>query len=89
MATAASAGSTAPQPGRTSVNLETGLRVAGLFAGIGGIELGLHRAGHRSVLLNEIEPGAQAVLRAQFPGIDLTGDVCDLDHLPGEPTEMS
>jgi len=82
MATAASAGSTAPQPGRTSVNLETGLRVAGLFAGIGGIELGLHRAGHRSVLLNEIEPGAQAVLRAQFPGIDLTGDVCDLDHLP-------
>ena len=61
---------------------ETGLRVAGLFAGIGGIELGLHRAGHRSVLLNEIEPGAQAVLRAHFPDVKLTGDVCDLRSLP-------
>jgi DNA (cytosine-5)-methyltransferase 1 len=58
------------------------LRVAGLFAGIGGIELGLHHAGHRSVLLNEIEPGAQAVLRARFPDVDLTGDVGDLDSLP-------
>jgi len=59
-----------------------GLRVAGLFAGIGGIELGLHRAGHQSVLLCEIEPGAQAVLRTRFPDIELTGDVCDLASLP-------
>src|SRR5579862_2337426 len=61
---------------------EVGLRVVGLFAGIGGIELGLHHAGHQSVLLNEIDPGAQAVLRARFPGIDLTGDVCELRSLP-------
>ena len=59
-----------------------GLRVAGLFAGIGGIELGLHQAGHQSVLLCEIEPGAQAVLRARFPDIDLAGDVCGLESLP-------
>jgi hypothetical protein len=33
-----------------------GLRVAGLFAGIGGIELGLHRAGHTTELLCERGP---------------------------------
>jgi DNA (cytosine-5)-methyltransferase 1 len=82
MATATAAGPTATTPQRASAHVETGLRVAGLFAGIGGIELGLHRAGHRSVLLNEIEPGAQAVLRAHFPDIELTGDVCDLRSLP-------
>ena len=39
------------------------LKVAGLFAGIGGIELGLARAGHESNILCEFEPGARAVLR--------------------------
>ena len=82
MATATAARPTAFTPRWASAHSETGLRVAGLFAGIGGIELGLHRAGHRSVLLNEIEPGAQTVLRARFPGIELTGDVCDLRSLP-------
>jgi DNA (cytosine-5)-methyltransferase 1 len=59
-----------------------GLRVAGLFAGIGGIELGLHRAGHRTELLCEIEPGAQQVLRARFPETDLISDVRELTSLP-------
>lgn len=47
------------------------LRVAGLFAGIGGIELGLHRSGHRTVLLCENDPAAEAVLRHRFmtPGL--------------------
>ncbi len=58
------------------------LRVVGLFAGIGGIELGLHAAGHRSVLLCEVDPGAQAVLRARFPGIPLAPDVREIDRLP-------
>lgn len=58
------------------------LRVAGLFAGIGGIELGLHQAGHETHLLNEIEPGAQAVLRERFPGIELHADVTTLAALP-------
>lgn len=40
--------------------------VAGLFAGIGGIELGLHRAGHRTELLCEIDPGAKRVLETHF-----------------------
>jgi DNA (cytosine-5)-methyltransferase 1 len=82
MATATAARPTASTPRRASPRSETGLRVVGLFAGIGGIELGLHHAGHRSVLLNEIEPGAQMVLRARFPGIELTGDVGELRSLP-------
>lgn len=65
-----------------SARPSSGLRVAGLFAGIGGIELGLHQAGHQSVLPCEIEPGAQAVLRTRFPEIDLAGDVCGLERLP-------
>ncbi|MGL4464000.1 MAG: DNA cytosine methyltransferase [Planctomycetia bacterium] len=51
------------------------LRVAGLFAGIGGLELGLSRSGHSAVLLSEIAPPAQAVLRKRFPSVPLVGDV--------------
>lgn len=58
------------------------MRVAGLFAGIGGIELGLHRAGHETALLCEIEAGAVAVLRDRFPGIPVQRDVRTLRSLP-------
>src|SRR4051812_25429476 len=58
------------------------LRVAGLFAGIGGIELGLHRAGHSSELLCEIDEGARAVLATHFPGVQLLPDVRELRELP-------
>ena len=58
------------------------LRVAGLFAGIGGIELGLHEAGHRSEILCEIDPHASRVLRARFPGTDVVGDVRSLAEMP-------
>lgn len=54
----------------------------GLFAGIGGIELGLHDAGHTTELLCEIEPAAQAVLHARFPGVPVVGDIRELDRLP-------
>lgn len=58
------------------------LSVAGLFAGIGGIEQGLHAAGHTTRLLCEIEPSAVAVLRAQFPGVEIVGDIAQLPRLP-------
>lgn len=57
----------------------TELRVAGLFAGIGGIEVGLARAGHRTELLCEFDPAAQAVLRHHYPEIELHDDVRTLD----------
>jgi len=58
------------------------LSVAGLFAGIGGIELGLRRAGHESELLCEIDPGARRVLERQFTGATAVEDVVMLDRLP-------
>ncbi len=56
--------------------------VAGLFAGIGGIELGLERAGFRTKFLCECDPGAQAVLRKHFPMVPLWSDITSLEVLP-------
>jgi DNA (cytosine-5)-methyltransferase 1 len=58
------------------------LTVAGLFAGIGGIELGLHEAGHESVLLCEIDPAASLVLERRFEDVPCCSDVRDLEALP-------
>jgi DNA (cytosine-5)-methyltransferase 1 len=58
------------------------LTVAGLFAGIGGIEIGLGSAGHRTVLLCEVEPAAQRVLREHFPDIPLAADIRELPSIP-------
>jgi DNA (cytosine-5)-methyltransferase 1 len=58
------------------------LTTVGLFAGIGGIEVGLHEAGHETRLLCEIDDGAQAVLRARFPRVPIVGDIREIDSLP-------
>lgn len=57
-------------------------RVAGLFAGIGGLEQGLRIAGHETTLLCENDIAAQAVLAARFPSIALHDDVRTLQILP-------
>lgn len=58
------------------------LRVAGLFAGIGGVERGMSMAGHATEILCEWEPAAQRVLRARFEEVALAGDVRRLRSLP-------
>jgi DNA (cytosine-5)-methyltransferase 1 len=58
------------------------LRVAGLFSGIGGIELGFYRAEHTTELLCELWAPARAVLTEHFPQIPLEGDVRELTALP-------
>jgi DNA (cytosine-5)-methyltransferase 1 len=63
--------------------------VAGLFAGIGGLELGLHRAGHRTSLLCELDPGARAVLDDRFPSIPKHDDVRTLESLPKETSLLA
>ncbi|MCL4289145.1 MAG: DNA (cytosine-5-)-methyltransferase [Thermoleophilia bacterium] len=70
------------QPASLDTGSEAPLSVAGLFAGIGGIEVGLHRAGHETVALCEIEPSANVVLRSHFPSIPLTADIRELEALP-------
>lgn len=63
------------------------LSTVGLFAGIGGIELGLGDAGHEPRLLCEIMPTARAVLETRFPGVRLEADVTELRALPRD-TEL-
>jgi DNA (cytosine-5)-methyltransferase 1 len=58
------------------------LSVAGLFAGIGGIELGFQRAGHESVMLCECWDPARATLDARFPNVPVEPDVRALRSLP-------
>lgn len=70
-----------PTPTRGAVT------TVGMFAGVGGIELGLARAGHKTNLLVEIEPGARAVLAHRFPNIALHDDVRTLRSLPKD-TEL-
>jgi DNA (cytosine-5)-methyltransferase 1 len=58
------------------------LRVAGLFAGIGGIELGLDAFGHETQLLCELDGAARRVLHSRFDSVDLHDDVTTLKALP-------
>jgi DNA (cytosine-5)-methyltransferase 1 len=58
------------------------MRVAALFAGIGGLELGLHEAGHETVMTCEIWDPAVTVLANRFPGIPNRRDVTALKSLP-------
>ncbi|BDT84451.1 putative BsuMI modification methylase subunit YdiP [Nocardia cyriacigeorgica] len=60
----------------------TGARMVGLFAGIGGLELGLAEHGWQTELLCEIDPGAQGVLSARFPEIPLQADITRLRSIP-------
>lgn len=59
-----------------------GLTVAGLFAGIGGLELGLAKGGHESILLCDADPAARLVLENRFTGIAVARDVRRLTELP-------
>lgn len=58
------------------------MRVAALFAGIGGLELGLHRAGHETVVTCENWEPAISVLSSRFEGMPNRGDVKKLRSLP-------
>lgn len=58
------------------------MRVAGLFAGIGGLESGLAAAGHHAVTLVETWAPASAVLAARFPGVPALADVREVASLP-------
>jgi len=58
------------------------MRFAGLFAGIGGFELGLARAGHQTDLLCDVLPAAQAVLQHHFPNVEYRNDITTLRSLP-------
>lgn len=56
----------------------------GLFSGIGGLELGLRKAGFEAVLLADNYEPASHVLRVRFPDAKLFEDVRDLTSIPPE-----
>ena len=58
------------------------MKVAALFAGIGGLELGLRQTGHEAALFSENWELAAVVLAERFPGVPNRGDVAALDRLP-------
>lgn len=60
------------------------MRVAEMFAGIGGFGLGLERAGMTVVSQVEVDPACQAVLRRNWPGLDLHDDVRTKQWKEGE-----
>ena len=61
---------------------QQGSSVAGLFAGIGGIELGLARSGWHAEFLCEYWEPAYTVLGDHFPDTEITHDVRDVKALP-------
>lgn len=56
--------------------------VAALFAGIGGLELGLERSGFRTIFACEINEPARDIFHSHFPGARLWSDIRDLKTLP-------
>ena len=58
------------------------MKIAALFAGIGGLEHGLHEAGHQTVLTCEVWEPAIRVLADRFPDVPNAPDVSELQCLP-------
>ncbi|MBB4364338.1 DNA (cytosine-5)-methyltransferase 1 [Bradyrhizobium sp. CIR18] len=55
--------------------------ITAIFGGIGGLELGLEKAGHRTSLFCEADPDAVTVLRQRFPKVPVALDVRHTDEL--------
>jgi len=60
------------------------LTVGSLFSGIGGIDLGLERAGHRIVWHSEIDKYATRVLAKWWPDVPNLGDITKIEWNPEE-----
>lgn len=56
---------------------------ASFFSGVGGLDMGLERAGWRTVSFSEIDTYASAVLAQRWPGVPNLGSITDLAGLAG------
>jgi DNA (cytosine-5)-methyltransferase 1 len=64
------------------------LTVGSLFSGIGGIDLGLERAGMESRWFVEWDAHCQNVLRRHWPGLPVYGDITTVDWSTVEPVDV-
>ena len=62
----------------TSSAVTWALTHASWFSGVGGMDIGLERAGWRTVSFSEVDPYASAVLAERWPGVPNLGDVLRL-----------
>jgi DNA (cytosine-5)-methyltransferase 1 len=62
--------------------------VGSLFSGIGGLDLGLERAGMRVVWQSEIDPFACKVLKKHWPEVINHGDIKQIDWATVEPVDI-
>ena len=56
-----------------------GLTVGSLFSGIGGLDLGLERAGMNVIWQSEIDPYASKVLEKHWPAVPNLGNIKEID----------
>jgi DNA (cytosine-5)-methyltransferase 1 len=64
------------------------MKVGSLFSGIGGLDLGLERAGMRVVWQSEIDPYACQVLAKHWPEVPNHGDIKRIDWGTVEPVDV-
>jgi len=64
------------------------MRVGSLFAGIGGFDLGLERAGFDIAWQVEIDPYCQRVLAKHWPTVQRYGDIRVIDWSAVEPVDL-
>jgi DNA (cytosine-5)-methyltransferase 1 len=64
------------------------VKVGSLFSGIGGIDLGLERAGMTVAWQSEIDPYASRVLAKHWPQVPNLGDITQIDWSSVEPVDL-
>jgi DNA (cytosine-5)-methyltransferase 1 len=64
------------------------LTVGSLFSGIGGMDLGLERAGHTVIWQSEIDPYCNKVLKKHWPTVPNLGDITTIDWGKVEPVDI-
>ena len=64
------------------------LTVGSLFSGIGGIDLGLERAGMVTRWFVEVDPHCRNVLARHWPGLPIYGDIAAIDWSGVEPVDV-
>jgi len=64
------------------------MKVGSLFSGIGGLDLGLERAGMEIVWQVENDPYCQKVLKKHWPGVPCYGDIKEIDFTTLPPVDL-